>query len=175
LRKYKPDYTPRSGFAWPIAETTTTQEKTGEANKKQTDDPSTAGTGTAASLPDADPELVKKLEKEKSLMHPKKQQNTMLLLNAMRTTAAHSFRTFHEREAAAAAATAAALSEGVAASEGQRSSATPVPAPLTSQSFGSQSSGPSASQDSAKGTLGTAKRKKKRMCVLNIATLSLNK
>lgn len=171
MRKYKPDYTPRSGFAWPIAETATTQEKAGEANKKQTDDP----TATAASLPDADPELVKKLEKEKSLMHPKKQQNTMLLLNAMRTTAAHSFRTFHEREAAAAAATAAALSEGVAASEGQRSSATPVPAPLTSQSFGSQSSGPSASQDSAKGALGTAKRKKKRMCVSNIATLSLNK
>jgi mediator of RNA polymerase II transcription subunit 6 len=111
-------------------------------------------------------------------MHPKKQQNTMLLLNAMRTTAAHSFRTFHEREAAAAAAaaaTAAALSEGVAASEGQRSSATPAPAPIASQSAGSQSSGPSASQDSAKGNIGTAKRKKKRMCVSNIATLSLNK
>ena len=156
----------------------TTQEKTGEANKKQTDDPTAGSTGTAASHPDADPELIKKLEKEKSLMHPKKQQNTMLLLNAMRTTASHSFRTFHEREAAAAAAaaaTAAALSEGVAASEGQRSSATPAPAPTTSQSLGSQSSGPSASQDSAKGTLSTAKRKKKRMCVSNIASLSLNK
>lgn len=163
LRKYKPDYTPRSGFAWPIAETT--QEKTGEASKKQADD-----SANTASLPDA--ELVKKLEKEKSLTHPKKQQNTTLLLNAMRTTAAHPFRTFHEREAATA--TAAGLSDVVAASEGQRSSATPVPAPITSQPAGSQTSGPSASQDSAKSiVVGTAKRKKKRMCISlnsNIAT-----
>ncbi|KAF8481313.1 MED6-domain-containing protein [Russula ochroleuca] len=168
LRKYKPDYTPRSGFAWPIAETT--QDRTaGEAsNKKQTDDPTTTATtstaaATAASLPDTDPELVKKLEKEKALTHPKKQQNPTLLLNAMRTTAAHSFRTFHEREAAAAATAAAALSEAAPASEGQRGSTTPAPAPIISQSAGSQSSGPSASQDSARGIVGTAKRKKKRI------------
>ena len=161
LRKYKPDYTPRTGFAWPITEST--QERTGDANKKQTDD-STAGGTPAAPLPDADPELIKKLEKEKSLTHPKKQQNTTLLLNAMRTTAAHSFQTFHEREAAAAAATTAAPSE-VGVPEVQRSSATPVPAPITSQSAGSQLSGPSASQDSTKGIVGTAKKRKKRMCV----------
>ena len=116
----------------------------------------------ATTLPDTDPELLKKLEKEE-LAHPKKQQNTMLLLNAMRTTAAHSFQTFHEREAAAA--TVAAPSEAGAAPEGQRGSATPAPAPITSQSAGSQSSGPSASQDSAKSIVGTAKKKKKRMCV----------
>lgn len=162
LRKYKPDYTPRTGFAWPIAETT--QEKTGDANKKQTED--STGAAAAASLPDTDPELIKKLEKEE-LAHPKKQQNTMLLLNAMRTTAAHSFRTFHEREAAAA--TAAAPSEAGAAPEGQRSSATPAPAPITSQSAGSQSSGPSASQDSAKSIVGTAKKKKKRASVVTPA------
>jgi hypothetical protein len=87
----------------------------------------------------------------------------MLLLNAMRTTAAHSFQTFHEREAAAA--TAAAPSEVGAAPEGQRSSATPAPVPIASQSAGSQSSGPSVSQDSAKSIVGTAKKKKKRTCV----------
>ena len=138
----------------------TAQEKTSDANKKQTEDSTGAA---AASLPDADPELIKKLEKEEST-HKKKQQNTMLLLNAMRTTAAHSFRTFHEREAAAA--TAAAPSEVGAAPEGQRSSATPAPAPITSQSAGSQSSGPSALQDSAKSIVGSAKRKKKRTCGL---------
>lgn len=151
LRKYKPDYTPRTGFAWPIAETT--QEKTGDANKKQTEDTA------VASLPDTDPELLKKIEKEQSLMHPKKQQNTALLLNAMRTTAAHSFQTFHEREVAAAP------SEAEVAPEGQRSSTTPAPAPITSQSAGSQSSGPSVSQDSAKSIVGTAKKKKKRTCI----------
>ena len=159
MRKYKPDYTPRTGFAWPITEAT--QEKTGDDKKKQTEDSSTVA-AAAASLTDADPELIKKLEKE-LLTHPKKQQNTTLLFNAMRTTAAHSFQTFHEREAAAA--TGAAPSEVGAAPDGQRSSATPAPAPIASQSTGSQSSGPSVSQDPARSIVGTAKRKKKRTCV----------
>ncbi|KAI0257422.1 catalase-like domain-containing protein [Lactifluus subvellereus] len=160
LRKYKPDYAPRTGFAWPITET----ERPGEAaQKKPTDDPQ----AQAASLPDADPDLIKKLEKEKALTHPKKQQNTVLLLNAMRTTAAHPFQPFHEKAAAAAAsatATAGAPSEA-GAGEGRRSSETQASAPIPSQSAGSQSSGPSASQDSAKGAPAaatTVKRKKKR-------------
>ncbi|KAI9445063.1 MED6 mediator sub complex component-domain-containing protein [Lactarius indigo] len=146
LRKYKPDYTPRTGFAWPIVET----ERAGETSKK-TDDP--------ASLLDADPELMKKLEKEKALTHPKKQQNMVLLLNAMRTTAVHPFQTFHDKEAATVAP-----SEAVS-SEEQRSSATPAPALISSQSAVSQSSGPAASQDSAKGMAGSMKRKKKRASV----------
>jgi len=167
LRKYKPDYTPRTGFAWPIVET---PEKAGEgANKKpqqQQQQQAAADDAASSTLPDADPDLIKKLEKERALTHPKKQQNTMLLFNAMRTTAAHSFQTFHEREAAAAAAAAAATAtaEVVAASEGQRSSATPAPAPIASQSAGS-SSGPAASQDSVKGAAATNKRKKKRASV----------
>lgn len=155
MRKYKPDYTPRTGFAWPISD----MERTNEANKKQTDE------SASTSLPDADHDLIKKLEKEKAFTHPKKQQNTTLLLNAMWTTAAHSFQTFHEREAVAAAVVAAS-SDAVALSEGQRSSATPAPAPNPSQSAGSQSSGPSASQDSAKGAVTTVKRKKKRVYFL---------
>jgi len=196
LRKYKPDYTPRTGFAWPITET---MERAaagvgsgGEANannagKKQTaaddhhDAPSTTTPSGGEPLPNADPDLIKKLEKERALTHPKKQQNTALLLNAMRTTAAHPFMTFHEREAAAAAtattattaaastaaATAAAAPSETVASEGQRSSVTPAPALMPSQSTGSQSTyGPSAIQDSAKGAVVTAKRKKKRASVV---------
>lgn len=156
----------------------------GEANKKQPggDDPqaiSAASAGASSKpLPDADPDLIKKLEKERALTHPKKQQNTALLLNAMRTTAAHPFQMFHEREAAAgtAATTAAGelqhqlgtSSEGVA-SEGQRSSATPAPALIPTQSAGSQSSyGLSASQDTSKGGVGAVKKKKKRMYSLLI-------
>jgi len=187
LRKYKPDYTPQTGFAWPIAETTDNRTA-GEAGKKQTGDESQAATTTtggassssgaaaaaAPTLPDADPDLIKKLEKERALTHPKKQQNTTLLLNAMRTTAAHSFQTFHEREAAAAATAAGATAGAAAApieavaSEGQRSSATPAPAPNPSQSAASHlsSSGPSASQDLAKGAAGNIKRKKKRASVV---------
>jgi mediator of RNA polymerase II transcription subunit 6 len=146
LRKYKPDYTPRTGFAWPIVET----ERASETSKKA-DDP--------ASLLDADPDLMKKLEKEKALTHPKKQQNMTLLLNAMRTTAAHPFRTFHDKEAATVAPSMASPSEE------QRSSTTPAPALIPSQSAVSQSSGPSTSQDSAKGMAGGVKRKKKRASV----------
>jgi len=141
--------------------------------------PSTTTPSGGEPLPNADPDLIKKLEKERALTHPKKQQNTALLLNAMRTTAAHPFMTFHEREAAAAAtattattaaastaAAAAAPSETVA-SEGQRSSVTPAPALMPSQSTGSQSTyGPSAFQDSTKGAVVTAKRKKKRASVV---------
>jgi mediator of RNA polymerase II transcription subunit 6 len=177
LRKYKPDYTPRTGFAWPITETM--EGPGGKANKKRpgTDDSQATGSaGTSGEpLPDADPDLIKKLEKERALTHPKKQQNTALLLNAMRTTAAHPFQMFHEREAAAATTTISAAaelqhqlgapSEGVA-SEGQRSSATPAPALIPMQSAGSQSSyGPSASQDSSKGGVGVIKKKKKRMYI----------
>ena len=123
-------------------------ERPSETDKKA-DDP--------ASILDADPDLMKKLEKEKALTHPKKQQNMTLLLNAMRTTAAHPFRTFHDKEAATVAP-----SEAIS-SEEQRSSTTPAPALMPSQSAGSQSSGPSASQDSARGIAGGVKRKKKRM------------
>lgn len=152
LRKYKPDYTPRTGFAWPIVET----ERAGEASKKA-DDP--------APLLDADPDLMKKLEKEKALTHPKKQQNMTLLLNAMRTTAAHPFRTFHDKEAATVAPSVAGPSEE------QRSSTTPAPALIApSQSAVSQSSGPSTSQDSAKGMAGGFKRKKKRMSSSSITS-----
>ena len=145
----------------------TETEKPGETHKKQpaaaTDDPTT-------SLPDADPDLVKKLEKEKALTHPKKQQNMTLLLNAMRTTAAHPFQLFHERAAATAAATATAPSDAVA-SEGQRSSVTPVPASIpSSQSPASQTFGPSASQDSAKGAAASVKRKKKRTSRVRFST-----
>lgn len=151
----------------------------GEANKKQSgtdDSQATSAAGTSGEpLPDADPDLIKKLEKERAQTHPKKQQNTALLLNAMRTTAAHPFQMFHEREAAAATTTTTttaatelqhqlgASSEGVA-SEGQRSSATPAPALVPMQTAGSQSSyGPSASQDSSKVGVGAIKKKKKRM------------
>ncbi|KAH9175498.1 MED6-domain-containing protein [Lactarius sanguifluus] len=150
-----PDYTPRTGFAWPIVET----ERAGETSKK---------TDVPASLLDTDPELMKKLEKEKALTHPKKQQNMVLLLNAMRTTAVHPFQTFHDKEVANVAP-----SEAVS-SEEQRSSATPAPALIPSRSAVSQSSGPSASQDSAKGMAGSMKWKKKRMSTIRTPMLLLN-
>jgi mediator of RNA polymerase II transcription subunit 6 len=162
LRKYKPDYTPRTGFAWPITDTMEKTGSGGDASKKHTDDSASTTATSGEPLPDADPDLIKKLEKERALTHPKKQQNTALLFNAMRTTAAHPFRTFYEREAAASTAAVATVPSDATASDGLRSSATPAPM-MPSQSTGSQSSyGLSMSQDSAKGTVGALKQKKKK-------------
>jgi mediator of RNA polymerase II transcription subunit 6 len=185
LRKYKPDYTPRTGFAWPIEDPMDKAGSGGEASKKQTDDSAAGAAISGEPLPDADPDLIKKLEKERASTHPKKQQNTALLLNAMRTTAAHPFRTFHEREAevaAAAASTAVASTAGagvgapseVVASDAQRSSATPAPPLMPSQSTGSQSSyGPSMSQDPTKGAVGAVKQKKKKRMYFGGVRISL--
>jgi len=105
---------------------------------------------------------MKKLEKERALTHPKKQQNMTLLLNAMRTTAVHPFRTFHDKE------TATVVPSEAVSTEEQRSSATPAPVSVPSQSAVLQSSGPTASHDAAKGMAGGAKRRKKRMSTPSI-------
>ncbi|KAL0071230.1 Mediator of RNA polymerase II transcription subunit 6 [Marasmius tenuissimus] len=77
LRRHRPDYTPRTGFVWPIVDPTLSTD----ANKKQEDAnvideqeaPSTTETKTSGTSSSS-----------------KKLQNNMLLMNAMRTTAAHS-------------------------------------------------------------------------------------
>ncbi|KAF8736736.1 hypothetical protein AX14_014059 [Amanita brunnescens Koide BX004] len=71
LRKYRPEYTPRTGFAWPIVDPSVSEEKETE------DDASMSDTETTTEIP-AQKEDIKK-----------RQQNNLLLLNAMRTTAVH--------------------------------------------------------------------------------------
>ncbi|KAF8350197.1 MED6-domain-containing protein [Amanita rubescens] len=73
LRKYRPDYTPRTGFAWPIVDPSVSEEK------KKTEDEE------ASSISDA--ETTTEIPARKD--NKRRQQNNLLLLNAMRTTAAH--------------------------------------------------------------------------------------
>ncbi|KAF8905429.1 MED6-domain-containing protein [Gymnopilus junonius] len=72
LRKHRPDYTPRSGFVWPITDPSVIEAQ----NKRESE----------ASV---DAEADSAVPQEKRSGIPKRQQNNMLLMHAMNTTAAH--------------------------------------------------------------------------------------
>ncbi|KAK0208453.1 MED6-domain-containing protein [Desarmillaria ectypa] len=74
LRSHRPDYTPRTGFVWPITDPSLDET----AKKPATDDL----TGTNTPTPDDNTNPTDG--------NGKRQQNTMLLFNAMRATALHS-------------------------------------------------------------------------------------
>ncbi|KAF8624863.1 hypothetical protein AX15_005741 [Amanita polypyramis BW_CC] len=69
LRKYRPEYTPRTGFTWPIVDPSVSEKK-----KPEDESSDVESTGEIPS------------RKEDTA---KRQQNNLLLLNAMRTTAVH--------------------------------------------------------------------------------------
>ncbi|KAG6817606.1 hypothetical protein H0H87_006234 [Tephrocybe sp. NHM501043] len=81
LRSHRPDYTPRTGFVWPITDPSLPTEST----KKRAQDEDTVAADEASSS-------IAALKRKglDSTEEPKRQQNNMLLLNAMRATAAHS-------------------------------------------------------------------------------------
>jgi len=133
LRKHRPDYTPRTGFVWPITDPSVleTQKKRG----------SEAIDGDSEMPPEKRPDI------------PKRQQNNMLLMHAMNTTAAHSKMSF---TLSSAAQNTEAVGPETPVTTTMRSSATP--APMT------QEAGPkgSSSQEPNKGPPGGGKKKKKR-------------
>ncbi|RDB28409.1 Mediator of RNA polymerase II transcription subunit 6 [Hypsizygus marmoreus] len=79
LRVHRPDYTPRTGFVWPITDPSLPVE----AAKKRT-------TGEDIIIADESGSTLPPLKSKYLTEAPKRQQNNMLLLNAMRATAAHS-------------------------------------------------------------------------------------
>lgn len=94
LRKYRPDYTPRTGFAWPVM----MPEET--SKKRRVDEAATPAGPQPVQSSEPQPQAGSSqtaLDKEKAAVAASannKQQNMSLLLNAMRTTAAHSHKTF---------------------------------------------------------------------------------
>ncbi|KAF8559348.1 MED6-domain-containing protein [Imleria badia] len=142
LRRHRPDYTPRSGFVWPIIDSSLpdTPAKKPDLDDLHIDD-------TAIDAP------------EKDKPGPKKHQNNSLMMYAMRTTAMHSNITSSRSQpsdhSASALASASAQPALTPAPSAQRSPTPKVP------------SAPSP-QDSApiKGPVGAGKKKKKRTSVL---------
>ncbi|KAF9568539.1 MED6-domain-containing protein [Agrocybe pediades] len=142
LRRYRPDYTPRTGFVWPI----TDPSAVSETNKKRKAD---SLLGEDADLP----------QEEKQSDVPKRQQNNMLLRHAMNTTAAHSKLAF--TASSSQNLDVAAVADTPATTTG-RSSVTPAP---QNPSDAASTKGSSATQESGKGSSGAGKKKKKRNSV----------
>ncbi|KAH7883846.1 MED6-domain-containing protein [Phlebopus sp. FC_14] len=149
LRKYRPDYTARTGFIWPIMDPSLSDD----SSKKQSSQEVPPDTGVYI-----DPST---FEKERHNAGPgglKKQQNNMLMLHAMRTTAMHSNTTLPSR---AMADNESSVPDAQAIGSSQRSSVTPAPA--TRGTSPKVLTAPTT-QDNAptKGSAGGGKRKKKR-------------
>ncbi|KAF9073786.1 MED6-domain-containing protein [Rhodocollybia butyracea] len=78
LRTHRPDYTPRTGFVWPVTDPSLAED----ASKNQEE----SASNTADSL--SEPSTKQNSSKPSGV--PKRQQNNSLLMNAMHATAAHS-------------------------------------------------------------------------------------
>lgn len=146
LRINRPDYTPRTGFVWPITE----QAMPDDTSKKWgAEDSANAAGETETSTSQSESQ-----KPTSTASGPKKQQNNVLMYNAMRTTAIHSKLSF---------SSPAPVRDGESAppeSLGIRSSATPAPA-MTRAATPASGSTP---QDTLppKGAPGAGKKKKKR-------------
>jgi len=140
LCKHRPDYTPRTGFVWPITDPsiddpTKKQAVEGEFNLTESE--------TASEVP-----------QDNRKEAPKRQQNNWLLMNAMRTTAAHS--KISSSSFVQTTDNLVAVADTSAATT-MRSSPTPAP---TSQEPVPKV--PIISQEPNKGPIGSGKKKRKR-------------
>ncbi|KAJ3513551.1 hypothetical protein NLJ89_g2883 [Agrocybe chaxingu] len=142
LCKYRPDYTPRTGFIWPITDPSMAED----ANKKRESE-------AEVSLTDTDGTSDMPQDKV-----PKKQQNTFLLMNAMKTTAAHSKIAFSAPSFAQT--NTETMEPDTPVTTTMRSSATP--APISTQETAPRGSPSNITQDPTKGPIGGGKKKKKR-------------
>lgn len=139
LRKHRPDYTPRTGFVWPVVDPTLSEDTQKKA------------AGAESNLMDTTADS--QAPPEKRTEAPKRQKNNMLLLNAMRTTAVHSKMSFTTSSVAPNTET----EPDTPVTTTIRSSATPAPIPPEPAAKGS------TTQEIIRGQPGAGKKKKKRM------------
>jgi len=157
LRKHRPDYTPRSGFVWPIIDSSSPD--------------------TPPKKPDLDvlhPDHSAVDAPEKLKHHgPKKHQNNSLMVYAMRTTAAHSNITSSRSQPLAHDAVHSAPAS-VLATASTHPAPTPAPSAQRPPTPKAPSTAPSP-QDTApiKGPVGAGKKKKKRTFPLSCVSTSL--
>ncbi|KAF7339964.1 MED6-domain-containing protein [Mycena venus] len=116
LRSRRPDYIPRTGFVWPIVDSAAPSD---DPKKKTAAGEESAGTGTESRSVSEAPETSKPKV-------PQRQQNNLLLTNAMRATALH-LQSKTVLSANVAETNVETVPE-TPASQGVRNSATPAPA-----------------------------------------------
>jgi len=142
LRKHRPDYTPRTGFVWPITDPSledSTKKRTPEGEFSLTESETTSEVPHGDNRKDA----------------PKRQQNNWLLMNAMRTTAAHSKMSF---SSSSLVQTTDSMAVEASATTTIRSSPTPAPTQEPLPKIPSSN----ISQEPNKGPIGGGKKKRKR-------------
>ncbi|OSD05932.1 MED6-domain-containing protein [Trametes coccinea BRFM310] len=150
LRSHRPAYTPRTGFVWPIAEPSTADAA---ASKKR------AADGEVAPAADATEDLAgeRGLGAAASVSDSKRQQNNMLLFNAMHTTAFHARESFQ----LPAAPSEESVPETPVTATAGRASVTPAPVPRGATPKG-PSNAPTPQDPPVRGPPGGGKKKKKR-------------
>ena len=89
LRSHRPDFTPRTGFVWPIVEPQTGDNS---SKRRNAEDTSVEGENVSSAS-------IKAGYPARSTTTTKKQENNLPLFNAMRTTVAHSVISFAQRTA----------------------------------------------------------------------------
>lgn len=156
LRKHRPDYTPRTGFVWPITDSSLTVDN--EVNKTRDSEGPTQQQHQG--VPDREDVSISVSSHDRIGTSPKRQKNTMLLMNAMKTTAIHSKLSFTQVTSLQNQQIARDPQDsGTPVTATLRSSATPAPS-------GPQTTGTlhESSQEGTKGPSG-GKKKKKRWLV----------
>jgi mediator of RNA polymerase II transcription subunit 6 len=166
LRAYRPDYTPRTGFVWPIMDPSLTDD----ASKKR---------GADEELPSRDdqhdtpiPSARRKLGSVLNVS--KKQQNNMLLLNAMKTTAIHSNTSFSSHALETGPGTESTPTETAHTSSGIGPSTTPVPSAARGGTPKGVASAPTPQDSAVKAPAGGGKKKRKREQTLVNGATRLN-
>jgi len=151
LRAHRPDYTPRTGFVWPIIDPSFSDDPI----KKR---------GADEELPSRDDQrdtpTPSKRKVGSVLNVSKKQQNSMLLLNAMKTTAMHSNTSFSSY--ASEIGTESAPTDVPRVGSGLRSSITPVPGATRGETPKGVASAPTPQEPATKPPAGGGKKKRKR-------------
>ena len=150
LRETRPDFTPRTGFVWPITDAPSGDSLT----KKSSTEEVASHDVRAGELSGSDQITTKKQDPQ---ANARKQQNIIPLLNAMRTTGAHSAASFVTHP-----------SEGVPAETSQelsQSSGTPAPREDT-PGFSKSSASQDSSATLVKPSLAGGKKRKKRPCLV---------
>ncbi|PPQ62782.1 hypothetical protein CVT24_000476 [Panaeolus cyanescens] len=118
LRRHRPDYTPRTGFVWPITDPSLSNQEEGDKKKE-----------SESGLPTEQDSSVSGVQlQERRTENPKRTQNNMLLMNAMAATAAHSKTSFTTNQPTESNPPDTPVTTTM------RSSATPAPQDLSAKS-----------------------------------------
>ena len=157
LRKHRPDYTPRTGFVWPITDSSLTIDNEVDKTRESEGPTQHQDQGVLDRDDISDPMSVPD-DRRGVGTSPKRQKNTMLLMNAMKTTAIHSKISFTQIQSQQTTReTTDRQDSGTPVTAILRSSATPAPS-------GPQTTGilQESSQEGTKGPSGAGGRKKKK-------------